>query len=93
MLFQSTKETIWFINESWQAKEILTETIALVIMEYDILASSMYFLETNVGQNPMWLCRLKAFFKYNTKVDEVELIDIIYLTFQKLLTIFLPRGY
>lgn len=92
MLFQSTKETI--INESWQAKEILTETIALVITEYDILASSMYFLETNVGQNPTWLCRLKAFFKYhNKKMDEVELIDIIYLTFQKLLTIFLPRGY
>lgn len=52
MMFQSKKETTWFINESWQAKEILTETIALVITEYDILAFSMYFLETNVGQNP-----------------------------------------
>lgn len=53
MLFQSTKETIWFINENWQAKEIVTGTIALVIMEYDILASRVYFLELNVGQNPM----------------------------------------
>jgi len=52
MLFQSTKETLRFINESWQAKETLTETIALVITKYDILASSMYFWGTDVGQNP-----------------------------------------
>lgn len=95
MLFQSTKETIWLINESWQAKEIKTETIALVIMECDILPCHVHFLKMNAEQNPTQLCRLKAFF-LNTitrKVDKGDLNDIIYLTFQKLMTIFLLRGY